>query len=239
MRSTNLLVRKLEAFHPVSHDDRLLLEAACVPIREIAARRDIIRAGETPCCVYVVLSGFACRYKTLENGERQIVSYLIPGDLCDFNIFILNKMDHSIGTLSRCQIVELSPETITRLIERPAIAKAFWWSSLVCDAITREWLTGLGKRSAASRIAHLFCELLIRMKVVGLVKECSYSLPLTQADIADSMGLTVVYANRMLMSLRQRNLIAIGDDQVVVKDFQGLVGLSGFDPQYLHMQNVP
>lgn len=238
MRSTNLLVRKLECFHPLSRDDRELLENHCRPVREVQAKQDIICEGDKPENVYLVLSGFACRYKLVEGAGRQIMAYLVPGDFCDFNVFILKEMDHSIATLSRCQIVELPRQAVLELTERPAIAKAFWWSALVSEAVMREWIVNIGKRSAAVRIAHLLCELLLRLKVVGLVKGGSYTLPITQTDLADTMGLTVVHANRMLMSLRQEGMISINDREVVVNDFPRLAQFSGFDPKYLHLDNV-
>lgn len=235
MISTNLLVRKLESFHALSLEDRELLERHCRPLREIPAKQDIIREGDRPDEVVLILSGFACRYKVIEGGKRQIMAFLLPGDFCDFQVFILKQMDHNIGTLSRCQVVRMKRDAVLVLSERPAIARAFWWASLVDSATLREWLVNIGQRTAEERIAHLLCELLVRLETVGLVRDNSYSLPISQNDLADALGVTVVHANRMLMALRDHGLIDLAARELLVKDVEGLKALSGFDPNYLHL----
>ncbi|WP_427024760.1 Crp/Fnr family transcriptional regulator [Aureimonas ureilytica] len=219
----------------MSQDDKELLERHSRPLREIPAKQDIIREGDTPDDVFLILSGFACRYKLIEGGKRQIMAFLVPGDFCDFQVFILKQMDHNIGTLSRCQVVRIKRDAILSLTERPAIARAFWWASLVDAGILREWLVNIGQRTAETRIGHLLCELLVRLEAVGLVKDNSYSLPISQNDLADAMGVTVVHTNRMLMALRDQNLIDLEDRELVVRDVAKLKALSGFNPNYLHL----
>lgn len=236
MPSINLVTRKLESFHALSQEDKDLLDRYSRPVREIEAKRDIIREGDSPQNVFLILSGFACRYKLIEGGKRQIMAYLVPGDFCDFQVFILKAMDHSIGTLSGCHVVELPRQAVLDLTERPAIARAFWWASLVDSATLREWLVNIGSRDAETRIAHLLCELLMRLEVVGLVKDNTYTLPITQTDLADTMGMTNVHANRMLTNLREQGLIEIDAKEMFVKDVERLKIFSGFDPNYLHLK---
>lgn len=236
MISSNLLVRKLESFHPLSREDKDLLSLHTEAVREIEAKRDIIHEGQAPENVFLILSGFACRYKITNDGRRQIMAYLVPGDFCDFQVFILKEMDHSIGTLSRCTVVELSRQTVLDLTERPAIARAFWWACLVDAAVLREWLVNVGQRDAEPRIAHLLCELLMRLEAVGLVKDNAFRLPITQIDLADTVGITNVHANRMLTSLRDDGLIEINSQSMIIKDVQRLKKLSGFNPNYLHLK---
>ena len=202
----NLLTRKLESFAPLSGDDRRLLDDVVRASRPVEAHQDIIREGEAPKDVHLILKGFACRYKLLKNGRRQIVAYLVPGDFCDLNIFILSAMDHNIGTLSQCTVVDIPPNRILEMTELPVLARACWWVTLVDEATLREWLLNLGQREAAPRIAHLICELLMRLRVVGLANGNSYELPVTQAEIADTMGLTAVHVNRSLQTLRHMGL---------------------------------
>ena len=235
MPSTNVLIRKLESFHPLSREDKELLDRHSRPLREVPAKRDIIREGDKPECVFVIISGFACRYKIIDGGKRQIMAYMLPGDTCDFNLFILKRMDYGIATLSRCQILALSREAVLEMTERPAITRALWWSNLVDEATMREWLVNIGQRTAEQRIGHLLCETLTRLEIVGLVKENSYSLPVTQTDLADTLGMTLVHANRMLTSLRTRGLIDIDAKNLIIKDAEGLRAFSGFDPNYLHL----
>lgn len=236
MPSSNLLVRKLESFHTLAKEDRDLLERLSRPVREIEAKQDMIKEGDVPDKVFLILSGFACRYKMIGGGKRQIMAFLVPGDFCDFQVFILQEMDHNIGTLSKCHVVELARDTILELTERPAIARAFWWASLVDAAVLREWLVNMGQRTAEERIAHLLCELLMRLEAVGLVRDNTYSLPITQIDLADTMGMTNVHANRMLTRLRDDGLIEIDAKELVVKDVGRLKVFSGFDPNYLHIR---
>lgn len=235
MPSTNLMIRKLEGFHPLSNNDKALLSRHSQRVRKIDPRRDLISEGDQPEFVYLILSGFACRYKLLADGRRHIMAYLVPGDFCDFQVFVLGQMDHNIGTLSACRIVEIPRAAILELTERPAIARAFWWASLVDEAVLREWLVNVGQREAEVRIAHLLCELLMRLRAVGLVTDNRYTLPLTQADLADTMGMTTVHANRMLTNLRERGLIVMEARELTVPDVQRLEVFAGFNPNYLHL----
>ena len=233
----NLLTRKLERFAPLSAGERRLLDDIVKPTRTVAAHTDLIHEGDASKDVRLVLEGFACRYKLLKNGKRQIVAYLVPGDFCDLNVFILKEMDHSIGTLSLCRVVDIPRHRILELMERPGIARAVWYATLVDEATLREWLLNIGQRYAVPRIGHLLCELLARLRVVGLVTDNSYELPLTQVEIGDTMGLTFVHVNRSLQQLRDRNLIDYKSKHIVIKDLVGLIEFSGFNPNYLHLRN--
>ena len=233
----NLLTRKLELFAGLTADDRRLLDDTVKPTRTVAARTDIIREGHASRDVRLVLDGFACRYKLLKSGKRQIVAYLIPGDFCDLHVFILKAMDHSIGTLSPCRLVDIPRHRILELLERPSIARAIWYATLVDEATLREWLLNVGQRDAVPRIGHLLCELSARLRVVGLVTDNSYKLPLTQTDIGDTTGLSFVHVNRCLQELRDRGLIDYRSRNIVIRNPAGLIDLAGFNPNYLHLQN--
>ena len=185
----NLLTRKLEAFAPLPEADKRLLDDVIQEPQEVGPREDLIREGEAPTDVNLILEGFACRYKVLADGTRQIMAYLVPGDFCDLHVFILKEMDHSIATLSRCTVVKIPRQRILELTERPAIARAFWWAALVDEATLREWLVNIGARPAEQRVAHLLCELLVRLRVVGLADGGQYELPLTQKELGDTTGL--------------------------------------------------
>ena len=233
----NLLTRKLEKFTSLSADDRHLLDDIAKPTRTLMARTDIIREGQASKDVRLIIEGFACRYKLLKSGKRQIVAYLIPGDVCDLNVFILRAMDHNIGTLSPCRVVDIPRHRILELTERPNIARALWYATLVDEATLREWLLNVGQRDAVPRIGHLFCELLMRLRVVGLAPDDSFELPVTQTDIGDTTGLSFVHVNRCLQTLRSMNLIDYRSKNIVIKDVQRLVEFTGFNQNYLHLQN--
>lgn len=235
MSNLNLMTRKLELFAPLSDEDRLLLDDVIRETREAGPRVDLIREGESPDDVHLILEGFACRYKILKDGTRQIVAYMIPGDFCDLHVFILKAMDHSIGTLSRCKVVDIPRPRVLELTNRPSIARALWLATLVDEATLREWLVNIGARSAEQRVGHLLCELLLRLRAVGLAQGDSYELPITQAELADTMGLSTVHANRVLQRLRADKMISLSGKKLVILDLKALWAFSGFNPNYLHI----
>ncbi len=231
----NPLVRKLEAYAPLSEADKALLADVVRDVREVGAHRDICREGDKPTDVCLILEGFACRYKILADGRRHIVAYLVPGDFCDLHAFVLRTMDHSIATLSRCKVVSVPRARILSLTESPTLARALWWTALVDEATLREWLVNIGARSAEERVAHLLCELLLRLQTVGLADEEAYELPITQAELGETMGLTNVHINRVIQNLRARNLITLKQKRLVILDFDKLRKLAGFNSNYLHL----
>lgn len=231
----NLLTRKLELFGPLSNEDKSYLDDIAKVQRDVRAHEDIIQEGDSPTHVHLILDGFACRYKLLEDGRRQIIAFLIPGDLCDYHIFILREMDHAIGMLSPGVVVDIPRDTILDIMTRPALARAFWWMTLVDEAILREWLVNLGQRDAEERIAHLFCELHLRLKSIGLTEGDKFSLPITQIQLGDTMGISSVHVNRALQKLRSQGLITFKDREVVINDLHRLQQIGGFNPNYLHL----
>lgn len=234
-----MFTRKLEQFAPLGDEDRRLLDAVTSRPRRVGARTDLIREGERPDDVHLILDGFACRYKLLPEGQRQIVAYLVPGDFCDLHVFILSEMDHCIGTLSPCTVVDIPREAVLRLTERPAIGRALWWATLVDEAIPRERVVDLGRRPAEQRVAHLLCELLLRLRAVGLADGDAYELPVTQTELADGLGLSNVHVNRVLQALRGQGLVTLDGKAVTIPDPDGLMALGGFNPNYVHLGRRP
>jgi CRP-like cAMP-binding protein len=205
------LIRKLEGYEELTDDDRRVLGGLVVNVRRVGARVDLIREGEDPEFVHIILEGFACRYKVLADGQRQIMAFLVPGDFCDLNVFILDQMDHSIGTISSCSIVDIPRRSIDELTDNHArITRALWCCALVDEAVLREWLVNIGRRPAKQRVAHLFCELHARLSVVGRVSDDhAFDFPFTQTEIADTLGLSDVHINRTLRELREHNLVVL------------------------------
>lgn len=232
----NPLIRKLRVFAELPEDDCRLLNGLILNQRVVPAGTDLIHEGDKPSDVYLILEGFACRYKTLPTGQRHIMAYLIPGDFCDLHVFVLREMDHSLAALSDCVVVDIPRPRILEMLERPAIARAMWVAALVDEATLREWLVNLGGREATERVAHLLCELLHRLRVVGLANGGSYDLPLTQRELADTMGMSDVHMNRVLQRLRQEGLITFKGGALSIADAEKLAAFSGFDPNYLHLQ---
>ena len=229
---------KLEAFTRLSADDRAALQEIARNFRFIDARRDVIAEGDRPRYVHLVLDGWACRYKQLPDGKRQIVAIFVPGDFCDVNVYILKQMDHSIGAITRLKVAMITPEEMNALTaERPRITQALWWHELVTAAVQREWTLNLGQRSAYERLAHLLLELYLRLQTVGRARDGRCDFPLTQNDLADATGLTAVHVNRMLQELRRDGLIELERKQLQILDMQRMMDVSMFNPNYLHLDH--
>ena len=217
-------------------DRELLLEVSSSP-RPAPARTDLISEGEEPENVHLVMSGYACRYKILPDGRRQIMAIFVPGDVCDLHVQILGQMDHSIGTLSEATVVDIPPVVINRLVANPRINRGLWWMTLVDEGTLREWLVSMGQRGAAEQMAHVFCELHLRLRSVGLAEDDSFDIPGTQEDMADLMGITPVHVNRTLAVLREQGLIALSGGRLAISDVGRLRAFGGFDPNYLHLND--
>jgi CRP-like cAMP-binding protein len=233
---TNPLLRKLANFTELSAEEQSAVEECCMDVRYFSAGEDVISQGDRTGGVKLLLDGFACRYKVLEDGRRQVVSYFVPGDLCDLRVFILKRMDHSIGALCASKVATLSPENVLRLTHTyPNLTRALWWSTLVEEAVLREWIVNVGQRNALERMAHLFCELLYRFRAVGLNDGMSCTLPLTQVELAETLGLSAVHVNRTLQALRKRKLITLENGTLTIDNLEELKELSFFNADYLHM----
>ena len=233
---SNPLLRKLANFTELSAEEKSAVDECCGDVRYFAAGEDVISQGDRTGGVKLLLEGFACRYKVLEDGRRQVVAYFVPGDLCDLRVFILKRMDHSIGAVCASKVATISPENVLRLTHNyPSLTRALWWSTLVEEAIAREWIVNVGQRNALERMAHLFCELWYRFRAVGLNEGMSCTLPLTQVELAETLGLSSVHVNRTLQALRKRKLITLENGTLTIDNLDELKELSFFDPDYLHL----
>lgn len=233
----HLLIRKLENFAELTEEEKRALRDAAGPVRAYGSHEDLIREGEQASGVAVVLSGFACRHKMLPDGRRQIIGYFLPGDMCDARVFILKKMDHTISTLAPSSVTTMSREAVLDITSRyPRLTRAFWWNTLVEEAIGRQWLVSIGQRTALERVAHLFCEIYVRLQSVGLATPAGCELPVTQSELADTVALSTVHVNRTLKELRRVGLVSMSSKSLVIHDFAGLRSLAMFDPGYLHLE---
>jgi CRP-like cAMP-binding protein len=231
------LVAKLETLAPLSAEDVVDLTALADNAREMGARRNIIREGDRPDYVHLIVDGWACRYKLLPDGARQITAFLIPGDFCDLHARVLGEMDHSIATLTAGRVAFIERDRMEALTQRPTLLRAFWWSTLVDEAVLRAWIVNAGRRDAHEAVGHLMCELYVRMRNVGLTTNHAYELPLTQEEIADALGLTPVHVNRVLQRMRADDLITLKSGKLTIHDYRRLQKVAGFSANYLHVAN--
>ena len=232
---SNRFVEKLRGFARLDEEDIALLEKLTLKVRKVSARQDLIREGDRPGPVFVMLGGWACRYKLLPEGRRQIVAFMMPGDACDVHVSLLAEMDHSIETLTPAVVAMIDRTDLEALLtSRPAIAQALWSSQLVNESTLREWIVSMGRRSSVARVAHLMCELFLRARNIGRVEGDTFELPLTQIVIADALGMTPVHINRVFRNLRLAKAMEMNERTLVIKDSVQLARIAGFDENYLH-----
>jgi len=234
------LARKLSLFVPLSDSDRRALNALITGEEHFPVDTGIVADGTVPRSVFLVQQGMAIRYRDLPDGGRQIMTFLIPGDLCDPHVFLLKAMDHSIGTVTPVRIASLSREGLTKTFAtRPRVSAALWWSSMQEESMLRERIVSLGRRDARGRVAYLLCELLWRHTAIGLAEGETFHLPLTQTEVGDALGLTPVHVNRVLREFREQHLITMEHRLLRMLDVVGLQEIAGFSKDYLHFDGPP
>ncbi len=233
----NPLTLKLEQYTSFDPEERQRLDQLLTyPTETYARGKNIIREGEKVDDIHLVLTGLAARSKTLRSGERQFMALLVPGDLCDVEVFVLEGMDHDILAMTETVCVLIPADVIEGLLtESTKLTRALWWSTMTDSAVLREWIVDHGSRDALERIAHLMCELLIRYRIIGETTDDSFPFLLTQEELADALGMTPVHVNRMLRQLRSQGLIDLKGRTLTVLDPKGLQRVAKFDSSYLHL----
>jgi len=231
----NQFINKLRGFATLDQADVAALAKATSKPRMIDARRDLIREGDRPGPVFVVLEGWAYRYKILPNGPRQILAFLMAGDCCDLHIGLLAEMDHTIQTIVPSLVATIPRDDMDELMERhPRVMKAMYISQLVDEGTMRAWITSMGRRTSVERVTHLMCELYLRAHNIGNAPEERVELPLSQTILADALGMTAVHLNRVLKKLREAGAMSLQRGKLAISDPDRLAQIAGFDENYLH-----
>lgn len=226
--------------HELSDEEQRVLEDSIGSVRQVAARKQIVKAGVIIDTSTLLLEGFVCRYMDDREGQRQLVAVHVPGDFVDLHAFPMRRLDHDIATLGPVKIACYEHKTLETITERyPHLTRKLWFSTLLDAAMHREWIFRLGRLGAEGRVAHLFCELNVRLEMVGLAANGRFTLPMTQPDIAEASGLTGVHVNRVLRVLREKNLLTFKANEVHILDRKALAAVAEFEPQYLYGSNGP
>lgn len=234
------LLLKLRRRDEVSAREEEVLRAAVIEVRSFPAGRTIVRSGQELDRSMLLIEGLVARFKDLSDGQRQIMEIHVAGDFTDLHGFPLKRLDHDVGALTEAKMGFVPHEVLKRITEEePHLARILWLSTLMDAAIQRERILSVGRRAARSRIAHLLCELYLRLEVVGLAGDGGYDLPLTQLDLGDATGLTSVHVNRMLRELRETGLLTFRGGRVTINDWDQLKRAAEFDPTYLHLEHRP
>ena len=233
-------LRKLRARDDISAEEEAAIRAAVGEVDRIAAHRTLIRAWKPIHESTLLLKGWTARVKDLESGERQITEINLPGDFVDLHSFTLKELDHDVVALTDCEFVPVPHEKLEAItVDFPHLTRVYWFSTDLDAAIHREWMLSAGRRTAIGRVAHLFCELLVRLEVTGCVEDNSYEFPLTQVQLADCLGLTAVHVNRTLQELRRQGLIELREKRLRILNVPELKRIAEFDPGYLYLKKQP
>lgn len=232
---TNRFVQKLESLNSLSAADVAILELLTSHPRDYAAKQDMIREGDRPGPVFIMLDGWACRYKILPSGSRQIMAFLLPGDACDLHVGMLAQMDHSLQAITPAKVALIPGDAMEAMLDdHPRIASAMYKSQLIDEGTLRAWIVSMGRRSSIERVAHLMCELYLRTIASNGVHDGEVALPISQIIFADALGMTPVHINRILRELREAGAMAFSRGSLRVIDPVKLVQIAGFDENYLH-----
>lgn len=229
------LIRRLERRVRLSDADRQALEALPHTIRTFPAGAHFVRDGDRPDFCNLLLSGFACRYKIAGDGARQIISFHMAGEFVDLQNGLLGVADHSVQALTETRAAIIPRLALRDLaLSRPAIGEALWIDTLIDAAIFREWVVNVGRRDSRTRVAHLLCELSLRMQAAGLASGHRYELPMTQEQLANAVGLTAVHVNRVLRQLAEEGLISRDRRAIFIEDWRRMREAGDFNDRYLH-----
>jgi CRP-like cAMP-binding protein len=231
------LIRKLERFCPLTQADKdSLLGTIRRPLRNVSRGEQVVAQGEIAHDVRVLLSGWAVRCKQVKDGRRQILSIVLPADVCDLNVHAATEMDHAIVAATPLVLGELPRAGVQDLmVTHPALHRALSCDMQQSIGLLHEAIVNIGQRNALERMANLFCELSVRLELIGANETLSFPLPLTQADLAAATGLSTVHVNRTLQELRRMGLIALSGKDLRVLDLHRLKSLAMFDPAFLHV----
>ena len=228
---------KLRARDTVSAEEEQAIRELVAEVRNVPADNTLIHAGQVLSHSVLLLDGILCRYKDLSEGQRQITELHAPGDFADLHSFTLKRLDHSVMSLTPARIAIIPHERLERITERlPHLTRLYWFTTNLDAAIHREWEVSLGRRSAISRIAAIFCEMKLRFEIVQMTDGMSYNFDLTQTDLAECVGLTPIHVNRTLKELREQGLVQFRSGRVTIQDWDGLTEVAEFDPAYLYLE---
>lgn len=233
------LIRKLESIGDLSAGEKAAIGRLPLDVRVFGAGTDLVREGDRPSHSCLIVEGMTCRYKMTGDGQRQIMAFHLPGDIPDLQSLHLQTMDQGLGAITRTTAALIAHESLYELFRaHPSIGHLMWRDTLIDAAVFREWLVGVGRRSAYSRIADLLCELFVRARAVGLTHGDTMELPITQSELGDALGLSAVHVNRVLQELRADGFISSRGRTLVINDWPGLEKAGDFDPTYLHIRRM-
>ena len=232
-------VAKLRSRQALSEEDERLLREAGWVQRRYSRHEVIVRAGERLDQCHLLLKGFTARAHVDSAGDRQIVGIGVAGDLLDIHGAILGKLDQDIIALGPCDIASLSHAQIKEMTHvSAAVQRVFWLQAAIEYSIQSAWVQALGTKRGPAKIAHIFCELQLRLALVGIATQMGFPVPMSQQELADYSGMTHVHLNRCLKELRESGMLSFSQGWAKVQDWEGLKRLARFDEGYLNLRLI-
>lgn len=231
------LLCKFERWIVLTDDEREAIKALPVRQEVVLADRAILREGDRPKRSCMLVEGLACNAKVTHGGKRQILAFHLPEDMPDLTSLHLEVRDSDTWAMTDCTLAFIEHRDLDRFCdEQRRLAKFLWRSTLIDASVHREWTVNVGARDGLARMAHLLCELMVRMQSLGRAKDGRCALPLTQQDLGEATGLSVVHVNRVIQELRRQELISFTRGQLTILDRDRLVELADFRADYLHLR---
>ena len=235
--ATDILIRKIKEHTRLSRDETDGLRGLNFTARRLASGEDAIRQGDRPNVSILVIEGMVGRYHTRPSGGRQYLSFHIAGDMPDSQALFLEQMDHSVCAVGPTLIGLVTHQELVALIKQQVtIGFALWRETLIDAAIFREAITNNASRPVRARMAHFFCEQYYRAKASGLADSSFCTLPISQIQLGEALGMSVVTTNRTLQSLRKSGAVEFRGGVLNVRNWKRLADIGEFDPRYLHLR---
>jgi CRP-like cAMP-binding protein len=231
------LLKRLHFYTNLSKDDQSAVIDVAGSVKQYERGMDIVSSGQKLSATLIMCSGWAARYKTLEDGRRQILNVLLPGDIFDLQVLVAAEADHSVMAVTNVSVFSVPPSAIRELLSRTAtLTSAFWWTQVQEEAFLREQILRNGRQTARERVGSLLLELHRRAQIVDEAAQADgFKLPLTQTHIADALGLTPIHTNRTLRQLQRDGYIERDRNWIWFLDADGLAEICDFDPSYFHL----
>lgn len=235
-----ILLRKLKEHSRLNATDAAEIGLLSYSVRELAPGEDFIRQGDVPRVSALVMSGMVARYHMLGNGQRQYLSFHMTGDLPDAQGLFIEEMDHAVCAIGSATLASIPHKDIIRAFDRrPPVGFAIWRETLIDAAIFREAITNNSARAMPARMAHLFCELFYRARASGLTKDNTFYVPISLAQLGETLGMSIATVNRTLNSLRASRAMDFRGGTLTVQNWRRLAQISHFNPRYLHLKKPP
>jgi CRP-like cAMP-binding protein len=231
-----LLFKRLAWGDRLAQEERDRIVASVSRVQSFGPGETIVPADTRVDFSSVLLKGLCARQKVLKAGNRQITAFNLAGDFCDLHTYVLKTLPDSVVAMSECEVAAIPHAQLDKIVrDSYHVARLLWASTLIDASVFRQWIVSIGRRSADARLAHLFCELFLRFRMIGLTKDLSYPLAATQTDLADALGLSLVHTNKTCAKLRRADLATFAERTVTIHDWDKLQNFAEFNPEYLHL----